>query len=204
MKKSLKYTDFTNQKINHLTCIERIEDKIYSSGVKKVRWLCQCDCGKYRKVEAFHLSKKTVRSCGCIKNYLNINRKYDLKESSFRAKAASILGSAKNRGKEMKLSITEISEKIKQNCFYCKTEPTLSFNTLKNRRQSEKDSNNFTEEYIKKATIYYNGLDRIDSSKGYTLENTVTCCKTCNFAKNDLTQQEFYNWIQKVYREFKL
>ena len=32
----------------------------------------------------------------------------------------------------------------------------------------------------------YIGIDRIDSKKGYTLENCVPCCKFCNLMKNKL------------------
>ena len=46
-------------------------------------------------------------------------------------------------------------------------------------------------------------LDRIDNSIGYTNENTVGCCGQCNIAKNDYTQEEFQNWIKKVYNTLK-
>ena len=31
----------------------------------------------------------------------------------------------------------------------------------------------------------YNGIDRVDNSKGYIVTNSVTCCKECNFIKNN-------------------
>ena len=42
------------------------------------------------------------------------------------------------------------------------------------------------------------GLDRVDSSKGYFLGNVVSCCRVCNQAKSDRTQQEFINKCRKV------
>jgi hypothetical protein len=42
------------------------------------------------------------------------------------------------------------------------------------------------------------GLDRIDSDKGYIEGNVVSCCKTCNFAKRTMTEQEFYSWIDRI------
>ena len=44
------------------------------------------------------------------------------------------------------------------------------------------------------------GLDRIDSNKGYTLDNVAPCCKYCNIMKNDLTLEQFYDRISKIYR----
>lgn len=48
-------------------------------------------------------------------------------------------------------------------------------------------------------------LDRIDNSKGYTLENTVACCGAINFLKsvienpqNDLTFKQAINALSKV------
>lgn len=64
-----------------------------------------------------------------------------------------------------------------RNCFYCDSEPS-----------------NMISQYGFK----YNGLDRVDSSKGYSLSNVVTCCKICNRAKSDLSQKDFYDWIEKL------
>ena len=35
------------------------------------------------------------------------------------------------------------------------------------------------------------GLDRHDSSKGYTVENAQPCCPPCNSSKSDLDPHEF-------------
>ena len=50
--------------------------------------------------------------------------------------------------------------------------------------------------------VYCNGIDRIDSSKGYVKGNVVTSCKYCNTAKNTMTQQEFKEWIVRVYEHY--
>ena len=49
-----------------------------------------------------------------------------------------------------------------------------------------------------------NGLDRIDSSKGYTLDNVVPCCKYCNRAKSDLSLEEFFGMIKHIARRHNL
>ncbi len=42
------------------------------------------------------------------------------------------------------------------------------------------------------------GIDRVDSSKGYTVENTVSCCSTCNKMKLNLTQEEFLGKVKQI------
>ena len=42
---------------------------------------------------------------------------------------------------------------------------------------------------------WFNGIDRIDSSLGYSYNNCVTCCATCNRMKMDLDVDD---WIGKM------
>jgi hypothetical protein len=44
----------------------------------------------------------------------------------------------------------------------------------------------------------YNGIDRIDSSKSHTIDNIVSCCKRCNFAKRALSLSKFHEWITRI------
>lgn len=44
----------------------------------------------------------------------------------------------------------------------------------------------------------YNGLDRVDSNKGYLKENVVPCCEICNKAKRDLSLCQFKKWINRL------
>lgn len=43
------------------------------------------------------------------------------------------------------------------------------------------------------------GLDRIDSSIGYTKQNTVWCCGKCNLMKHIHSKDDFLNHIAKIY-----
>ena len=45
----------------------------------------------------------------------------------------------------------------------------------------------------------YNGIDRVDSTKGYTKDNVVSCCRSCNMAKAELTVTEFFKHIKQIY-----
>lgn len=43
-------------------------------------------------------------------------------------------------------------------------------------------------------------LDRIESNRGYILDNVVASCRRCNVAKNDMTFSEFMFWIERTYK----
>lgn len=44
------------------------------------------------------------------------------------------------------------------------------------------------------------GVDRVNNNYGYTVINSVPCCKRCNQAKNDITYDEFVTWIKRAYK----
>ena len=43
------------------------------------------------------------------------------------------------------------------------------------------------------------GIDRVDSERGYFIDNVVPCCSTCNFMKSNLEKDDFLNHICKIY-----
>lgn len=43
------------------------------------------------------------------------------------------------------------------------------------------------------------GIDRIDSSKDYTLDNCVPCCFICNRIKNKYDLNTFFDKVEKIY-----
>lgn len=43
------------------------------------------------------------------------------------------------------------------------------------------------------------GLDRIDSSLGYSINNCAPCCTVCNVMKSNLTLESFRKYIEKLH-----
>lgn len=43
------------------------------------------------------------------------------------------------------------------------------------------------------------GIDRIDNKLGYSKKNSKSCCKMCNYMKNQHTTEKFLNHIKKIY-----
>jgi len=46
----------------------------------------------------------------------------------------------------------------------------------------------------------YNGIDRIDSTKGYVEGNVVPCCNACNELKSDKSREKFLARIESIHR----
>jgi len=46
-------------------------------------------------------------------------------------------------------------------------------------------------------------IDRVDPKKGYTKDNCVPCCATCNFVKNNMNYGDFIQYIRSLYNKTK-
>lgn len=48
-------------------------------------------------------------------------------------------------------------------------------------------------------TVKINGIDRIDSSKGYIMGNIQSCCFTCNMMKGEMIEKVFFEHVVRIY-----
>ena len=87
---------------------------------------------------------------------------------------------AVKRGLEFKLTAIEFEKLIALNCEHCGAEPSSIV------RSRTADS------------LRYTGIDRIDNTRGYEVGNCSPCCKSCNFAKRELTTVQFKTWIDRL------
>jgi len=138
-------------------------------------WIFKCDCGKEKELKSNKVfqNNATTKSCGCLSNKnININPAISLKIRSYKS-------GAKKRNLIYDLTFDCFLKLTSGNCFYCGIKPN-------------KISKAGFHEYI------YNGIDRVNNSIGYTIENTVSCCSLCNKAKRDLDYDIFKTWIERV------
>lgn len=77
------------------------------------------------------------------------------------------------------ISIDEYFNLITRKCYYCGEESSQ-------------------EKIINKKMFRHNGIDRIDSNKGYIKGNVVSCCTDCNLMKGTLDQSKFLNKIKQI------
>ncbi len=144
---------------------------------EKPIWLCKCDCGKEKMASYSALINGLIKSCGCI-------WRLSEGEAAFHRIYTKMKKGALRRNINWGLTLEEIRPLITTRCFYCGQEP---------KQGQGLDYKNYNGNFL------YNGLDRKNSSLGYTIENVVPCCKTCNFSKRLMSVEEFQNWIRRVY-----
>ena len=163
-------------------------------------WLCLCDCGNEKVVVSDNLSSGKSNSCGCLKaevlarsgNQYGVYK--DREKALLKVQYSHLKRRDKNKGFGDTISQETFSLLAKSPCKYCGLEHSKE---IEDRLNESKKQKRLSDHILK-----CNGIDRVDSSKGYTVENSVPCCKFCNTAKSTMSENEFYNWIKRVY-EFK-
>ena len=179
--------DITGRRFGRLVVISRS----YPNGKDRAtRWLCQCDCGKEKIILRGSLKSGSTKSCGClqIEHIRRVGKKkLDYGVASMRYILCNYKLRAKAGGNEYNLTEEQFKEITQKDCYYCGSPPS-------NMKKSSRGSNG---EYV------YNGIDRANNDLGYTIDNVVPCCITCNMAKSNKTLQEFKDWIKKVYNNME-
>lgn len=64
----IHFEDLTGQIFGRLTVIKRVDDYIFESGERMVRWLCECNCSEHNTiiVTRSNLKNGNTKSCGCL------------------------------------------------------------------------------------------------------------------------------------------
>lgn len=156
----------------------------------KQYWLCKCKCGNQKAIVINSLDNGDSKSCGCLEkeSLKKINKafkdKYQLPKNvaSFNNLYYKYKICAKQRNIIFLLTRKESEVLFLGNCYYCGQKP--------NRLHDNKRKFN--------GNPLVNGIDRKDNNAGYTIENCVSCCKICNYAKRDLSEKEFNQWIKQL------
>lgn len=159
------------------TCLLFKEDLEFYDDVRNNKHCIECLQLKARLYlqDPVHKEQAKIRSANWNAQHPNEVRarlkKYRVQPKTRWQRAKS---AAKKRQKEFFLSLEEFFVLIEQPCYYC-------------------------DNFLGKKTTTLSGLDRIDNSKGYTIDNVIPCCGVCNRIRGDaLSQQEAMIAIQAV------
>ncbi len=103
------------------------------------------------------------------------NNKLKIKEKNQSARGRYSVYKSKCKMKSIEFDLTlEVFDQItKLKCYYC---DSLENNGI-------------------------NGIDRIDNNLGYTQNNITPCCQICNYMKNNLSKDLFFEQIIKIYNK---
>lgn len=139
---------------------------------------CQ-NCEEFRSINANHINailKGRGKGCHCSRR-----RSDPMPELSWRF--SNYERAAKKRGLTWELRMSDFLDITRENCYYCGAEPEM--------RPSHAKSWGYK--------FPMSGIDRMNSSRGYEIDNVVPCCSYCNQAKWDHDVQDFLLWIKRVY-----
>lgn len=131
---------------------------------------CKCNCGNEKIVSYVNLGR-SINSCGCLR--IETCKKKKLPDDVIRINAMRryYKRNAKLRGSSWELTNQQFEDMVKQPCSYCGY-----FDPIK-----------------------FSGIDRKDNTLGYTFVNSISCCRWCNWGKNERNINEFKDWVERLY-----
>ncbi len=176
--------DLIGMQFSELKVLGRAGYRARPSG-KVMYWNCECSvCKRVRKLErpALILRKGQPIACRCNKGGA-VNGIYSKHgEAAF----VQIYNDYKHRAKKYNRKFTRTKAQFKKlcerPCHYCGQLPLQSAGKVFQNDRGD---------------WLHNGIDRIDSSKGYVKNNMVPCCWGCNQAKSNRKLEEFLAWAKR-------
>lgn len=123
-------------------------------------------------------NKDNSGRCKACRNIRNGWRKHSIRDRARRRTPDSryrvFLAGAKVRELEVTLTFEDFKKLISSKCYYC--------------QESLPETGS--------------GIDRVNSNIGYVQGNCRPCCTQCNRAKSDKTEDQFKEWILKVFNNW--
>lgn len=159
--------DITGQKFGRLIVVRWVGSRGH-----RALWLCLCECGGEKVISGKNLCAKgrdKTLSCGCLRNEnrRNVGLKFRKYDNTLIGSLYSIYrNTAKRRRRAFELTFEAFQSLVTKPCHYCG------------------DPGEWRTNGSQQYTAFVNGIDRVDNSGGYTLDNVVPCCKRCNASKH--------------------
>lgn len=178
VRRSYNRVDLAGQRFERLVVVKDIGNHPTTG---ESYWKCLCDCGKTTYVTGYCLTSGNTKSCGC---YHKIRTRQLFSKSDAEIRVNRVLFDyrkrAKQKGLEFKLTLEQFSNLLGSDCHYCGAPPKNSI-----------------VQHGKRLDVYQ-GIDRLDNSKGYTLDNVVPCCIVCNKMKKAMDAETFVNHVHTI------
>lgn len=202
--------DLTGKTFGKWTVLYRIK-----SPNSATYWLCECNCPAktIKPVGAKSLLRGTSTNCGC-ERFKTIYNIADLKIHKRDENNNILLKKCFRCNEWLPLSAFWKNKRMKdgysnecKNCY--NTSKESRYNIYKKNAKKRNFEFSLTKEqfynltsqpcyYCGESESDYRGVDRINSKEGYTKENCVPSCTTCNRMKSDYDINFWYNHMQKI------
>jgi hypothetical protein len=166
----------------HCNALRRISDKKPERIAKKAEWKEE----NYEKVVMYCMNHRQRKIDEDITEYLSRNAQNakqwrdnnpdkvkninQNKVNNAKLQYGVYLRSARDKRLDFELSQEDFDKVVKEPCYYCDVIHERGFN----------------------------GIDRVDSTIGYVMNNCMSCCKTCNYMKGSLSVDTFLKRIEHI------
>jgi hypothetical protein len=170
-----KAEDLTGCIFGHWVVLERA-----NKPTKAAMWVCKCDCGTEQVVSGYHLRHGESKNWGCRRNEA---KELPKGVAGGNRVLSGYKRGAKKRNLSWELTNEQFFQLTQQNCHYCGLPPAMEMKSSPTSRTG---------------VFVYNGVDRKDSSLGYTSDNVVPCCKECQKAKSNTPYDVFIAFINRA------
>lgn len=179
--------EIIGKSFNRLTAKQVAGYLIYSDR-KVTAYLFDCTCGNKFVSNAKDVISGHTSSCGCLRKEITAaqgrkNTKLLNTNPAFERYYNQQKSQAKKRGLEFSLEKEQVKAIVTQNCHYCGQPPSKEY---------AKGWQGYNGSFI------CNGIDRKDSSIGYTYKNSLPCCGRCNLAKHIGNYDDFLIWADNL------
>ena len=159
----MKLKDRVGRKYNYLTVLKQSDVQRLPN---KILWDCRCVCGKIIEVSSGNLARGQ-QSCGCMRRAIAPNKSGDrviaIQKYVFQR---NVQGTAKQRNIPIEIGFETFAELSMKPCYYCGCEPHKCVS-------DKRHGNHNNRRRVSDTIIYYNGLDRLDNTRGYTADNVI-------------------------------
>ncbi len=98
---------------------------------------------------------------------------------------------AQRKGLGWNIPLAAVVELIFRDCLYCGAKPSNRF-TVQRPAVGQRAK-----------SLLYTGLDRLDSSQGYTVGNVIPCCFECNSIKSNILSPAEMLEVAKALNNFR-
>ena len=174
----LRERDLTGLKFNSWTVLKKIEKENPKEWLGN-KYLCRCDCGNEKELLGGSITSGASKTCGCW-------QVKDTRDTALQSLYSASRNNAKRRGIDFELSKEHFIELSEKSCSYCGDSPSQLFK-VRNTKTTKSPRE-----------FFYTGIDRIDSSKGYTESNSASCCYKCNFSKHSMSVDDWKTHLIKI------
>jgi hypothetical protein len=202
-KRRLKFEeeDIIGKKFGMLTILERTDKKDKQN---RPIVICKCDCGAICERSYRNMKSGETKSCGCLRRELArksakllgekfgkiniLHCKHDNKlpygKSAFNRLYTAYRYNSRKNNVEFCLTKDEFKLLTSSECHYCGSQPEKIYMCPRGH-----------------GVYVYNGIDKLDSDKGYIIENCVSCCWPCNLMKHKMSLNSFMEKIREIYHK---